>query len=217
MSTRPSLFWSKGLVVMSLACLGVGAAATFQSATAQAGQKAAPTAVAVINLNRVLEQLNETKDAMAKLEIDNKKGQAKLDEINTQINTLKTRLDAMPKGQRSPERAQLEGQLLELNVQGRARLEVLQQLQSVDSGTVAYGIYTKIVEAVKKYSEAQGIDLVLTDDSGITLPVDKPITDKDVGRYTNDRQVIYAAAKIDLTDQIIQMMNNEYAAKAGRR
>jgi Skp family chaperone for outer membrane proteins len=217
MSTRPSAFWSKGLVVVSLACLGLGAAATMQSATAQAGSKAAPTAVAVINLNRVLDALVETKDAMARLDAENKKGQGKLDEINSQINSLKSRLDAMPKGQRSPERAQLEGQLLELNVQGRARLEVLQQLQSVESGTIAMGIYSKIVDAVKRYSEAQGIDLVITDDSSMTLPPDKPITDKDVSRYTNDRQVIFAAAKIDLTDQIIAMMNNEYAAKAGRR
>ncbi len=217
MSTRPSFAWSRGLALVSAACLSVGAVATYQSATAQQGAKAAPTAVHVVDLNRILASLAEATDVFARLEAENRNAQAKLDEIEGQMKSVKARLDAMPK-QRSPERAQLEGQFLELSVQGRARLEVLKQLQDVSEGDAMLSLYEKITDAVKRYSEMQGIDLVLSDDSGVKLQpeaADRPILGKDVRRYSNDRQVIYAAKRVDLTDQVITMMNNEYAK--GRR
>lgn len=208
------------LAVVSAACVGFGIAGSWQTATAQGTAKAAPTSVAVINLNRILDSLAEAKDAIGRLETENQKNLAKLGEIETQIKAVKARLDALPKGQRSPERAQLEGQFLELNVLGRARRDVLQQLQDVENGTVMLGLYNKISDAVKRYAEQQQIDVVLSDDQFVTLEpeeADRPVTWKDVARYSNDRQIIFAAPRIDLTDQIITMMNNEYNAKAGRR
>jgi Skp family chaperone for outer membrane proteins len=206
--------WSKGLSLVCIACLSGGIALSYSSAIAQpAAQKVGPTALASIDLNKVLDNLTEAKLALERLKGEQTKRQTQLDEINTQISARTKRLEALPENKLTPERRQIMGELFELQAQGRVRKEVLERVGDLDAGGIALEIYEKINDAVKRYAMLQGYDIVVTDDQGLKLPGDKALTDKDVARYTRERQVLFASPRIDITDQIITMMNNEFNSR----
>jgi Skp family chaperone for outer membrane proteins len=71
-------------------------------------------------------------------------------------------------------------------------------------------LYRKLTAAVERLAKKQGYDLVLYKDETESL---RAKTQQQVGAIISMRKVLYSAPELDLTDQLTQMLNNEFNNK----
>lgn len=187
----------------------------------QAGANAArppanPTAVALVNLPKVLQSLDERtvrQDAMSKA---TESRQKQLDELTKRIEALNLELDPKEGGTIKPGTAEYRDKLIqlrELQVTLDARFKLLEQVLSFERGTIMRELYVKIDSAVNRIADRDGYDVVLLDDTDFKLP--NEASQDDMNRAILARSVLYRHNSIDITDQVVQLLNNEF--KAGSR
>jgi Skp family chaperone for outer membrane proteins len=191
--------------ILATAALGLTAYAT-AVATRPPAQ---PTAVATVDVVRVLEGLNEKTTLEAQLRAGLDARRAQLDQLSRELETLKGDLEAQK--QNTPEYRDKVRQAIELSAQGEARRNVLERIISVEKAEMLRNLYTKIEAAVAKVSEQSGYDVVLLDDSSFPLP-QGDVSDRDIERAILTRSVVYTHPTSDITSQVITLMNNEYRA-----
>jgi Skp family chaperone for outer membrane proteins len=214
MRTRHGLVWSRGLAAVAAGCVGLGIA--FMAVAQPGAKQAPPTAVAAVDVNKVLEDSAEAKAVIARLDSVTAERQKKLVEIENAMKSLQTKLEAAPKG--SPDRQKWVGELIELEAQGKVRKEVLTRISDLEAGPELWSLYVKITDAAKQIAAQQGYDIVIADDSFMPqIPEGKQLTASDVRRTTTDRQLLYVGPRADITQQVITLLNNQFNAKAGNR
>jgi Skp family chaperone for outer membrane proteins len=206
---------ARRLLAIGALCIGsIVLGSAWQSATATpAGARAAatPTSVAVIDLNRMVKGLQEMSEQADRLQQEADASAKRLEELSTRIKSLEADLETMGTQDVRARRAKLQ-EKFELEILHKARRESLQRLLELEMGTLMRAAYLKIQDAAARFGEAEGWDLILVDDrDGIR----EGVTPEELRRLTEGRQVMHVGKRIDITDQLITMMNNEY--KAGRK
>jgi outer membrane protein len=179
------------------------------ASTATMRPPAQPTAVATLDIVTVFEQLNERSTLESQLKNRVEKRQSQLDEINKSIQAIQADLETTLKPGTDEYKERVR-QFMEQRAVAEARRTALQQIISIDQGAMRRQLYTKIQDAVKRIAERDGIDIVIFDDS--VLPVPEDASDNDVYRTIITKGIIYRHDSIDLTQRVITLMNNEYAA-----
>jgi Skp family chaperone for outer membrane proteins len=195
-------------------CLGLGIA--FMAVAQPGAKQAPPTAVAVLDVNKVLDESAEAKAIAARLDAVTSERQKKIDEIKNGMKALQTKIETAPKG--SPDRRKWAGELIELEAQGKARSEVLSRITDLEAGPELWNMYVRINEAAKTVAQQQGYDVVIADDSRMPeIPEGRQLLASDVRKTTTDRQLLYVGPRADITQQVIDLLNNQFNAKAGQR
>ena len=184
------------------------AAFAWQAGANSSRPPAQPTAVATVDIVLVIEKLEEIKVRESELEARKAASQAKLQEVANQLNTLKADLELLNSG--TDEYKDKIRQAMEMQAVVEARNNALGQILSIDRGNVTREMYDKIVDSISRVAEREGYDIVLFDDSDFIVPVDAPY--QDVFRSIISRGVIYHHDSVDMTDQVVSMMNNEFTA-----
>ena len=179
------------------------------ASTAAIRPPAQPTAVATIDIVTVFEQLNERTTLEGQLKARVEKRQAQLDEINKSIQAIQADLETTLKPGTDEYKERVR-QFMEQRAVAEARRNALAQIISIDQGALRRQLYTKIQDAVERIAERDGIDIVIFDDS--VLPVPEDASDNDVYRTIITKGIIYRHDSTDLTQRVITLMNNEYAA-----
>ncbi len=202
------------IAASALALVGVLAASIFAGAAAANAVRppAQPTAVAVVDVPAILDGLNEKDRLEADLQTAITESRGKLQELTTEAEGLQEQLD--PESgilkQGTPEYIQALGRLIELQSQAKARSQVLEQTLALKQGEMLRTLYAKMETAIAKISERQGYDIVLLNDS--TFPLSNPAPFNQTQGEILNRSVIYAHESVDITDDVIVLMNNEYQA-----
>lgn len=204
MTPRSTLLATAGAAALAFAALAAafsaGATATTMRPPAQ------PTAVATVDLVAVLEGLSEKTVLEQRLEQSLADRQKQLDTVVEQIRTAQADLETLKAG--TAGHREKVRQILELRAVADARRNALQQIISIEKGEMLQGIYAKITAAIAKLSERQGLDLVLLDDSAFPLPANA--SDRDIERAILTRSIIHRHNALDITQQVVQLMNNEF-------
>ncbi len=185
------------------------AGASNATSTSIARPPAQPTATATIDIVEVFEQLNERDTLEAQLKSRRDARVAQLEEINTRIQAIQTDLETTLKPGTDEYKEKVR-EFMEQRAVAEARRNALQQIISIDQGALRRQLYSKIEAAVTKIADRDGIDVVILDDS--TFPIPEDASDNDVYRAIITKGVIYRHESIDLTQRVITLMNNEYAA-----
>ncbi len=80
-------------------------------------------------------------------------------------------------------------------------------------------LYKKIVDAINTLALSEGYDLVIVDDSGEALPFNRNarvVPQDQVRQQLTRRKVLFVSPTLDITEDLIMRMNNEFnAAQAG--
>jgi Skp family chaperone for outer membrane proteins len=128
------------------------------------------------------------------------------------VNAKKAKLDAMPEGDaKIAAREEIAREILEAEAWfkfSRGELDREKSLMWQD-------LYQSMKTEAGKLAEAQGLDLVLVNDS---LPEIKTTTESNVSaeamvlQQITARRVVFASQETDVTDQLITRMNNAFAA-----
>ncbi len=169
---------------------------------------AQPTAVATVDIAAIINGLEERKVLEDQLNARRETRKGQLEAVAKELEILEADIKMLEPG--TDEQRDKLAQYMERKAAADARLNALSRITSIDLGNVMRGLYGKIEDAIARISEREGYDVVLMDDSTFPLPENAP--DSDVYRAIVTKGVIWRHDSVDVTDQVITLMNNEFTA-----
>ncbi len=191
-----------GLALLVSAAVAISAGANSSRPPAQ------PTAIATVDIMDIIDGLNERSVLEKQLDDRMAARQSKLDEVVNELKVLDADIQML--AENNDERREKIAEALEKQAAAQARREALSQIAAIDMGSVMAGLYEKIEVAIQSIADREGYDIVLFDDSSFEIPTDKP--NAEVVRAIITKSVIYRNDAIDITQQVITLMNNEFSA-----
>ena len=206
-----------GLVALGLLGGGLGGGWLAQPrAEAQAAPtvRKAATAVAVMDISQVYRSLKEREAVRA----DNTRRMEGLKEMQTrqaqEIRQLTQEWETMQRMTTGDAAAvrDLGRQIEEKTVNYRVQQEVESLRVQQGYSTAVNRMYRKMTDAAGRVAQDNGYDLVLFDEP---VPDFRRIPPQQMDAALGSREVLWAAERLDITDQVVTRMNNEYAASAG--
>lgn len=203
----------RSFVVVSL-CLAAGLAGVLAgerradaAAEGVSVTKASATAVAIVDLERVMNGLNEKKKREDDMRTLIGQRQVTLDDLKKQLDGLSKQLELTPKEDRAKMR-EIKQRQIEIAATAEARKQALQTLIALETGEILREIYLKINLSITKVAGKDGWDLVLLDNRSIAIP--EALTDREINFIIQSRTVLHATNSVDISDDIITLMNAEF-------
>jgi Skp family chaperone for outer membrane proteins len=183
------------------AALGLGAGAL----------AAAPTSMATVDVDAVSQGLQEFQDRAVEIRTLT---QARGDEITAlqeRLTSIQTELQTLADDQ--------QDRRIELLIEGRIAQSDLQTKQQIyteeralKEASVTESVYSKIMDATRRVAERDGLDVVLFNDASISVEAARGQGLQGMLAAIRERKVLYVREGVDITDAVLTLMNNEYAA-----
>lgn len=178
------------------------------SAAQPARRRAAPaTRVAVCDIIELLDNYQRAKDLMAALRNDGERierereaRRKKIEQMNQQLDGLKSGSPAFRKMLDKMEEARFEGEAW-LKFQGARGMREHHRLTKL--------LYADIQDAIAKIAKARGIHVVLSFDRK-EVPTKTTVQ---LAQLMESRKVIWHDESIDLTEAVLVQLNKEYQAR----
>jgi Skp family chaperone for outer membrane proteins len=181
-------------------------------ASAQA-MSAGPTRIGVVNVGKVFNSMQETKDLQARFESE-RQG---LQQLGAQHQQELTNLQQMLRNGPKPGSQQYEDQQEQLD-EKRVQYDndvKLKQLQSVrNQARQLRVIFDKIEVAVGDVARQRGLDLVITELKP-DLTENQDLTPEEISQRINQRNLMFVDPKIDITAEVVTTLDAKY--KAGEK
>lgn len=208
MSLRSS--WRLVAVAAFAAALGGASAGLLGTAVGQgsSGGQAAPTAVAVVSISKVLAGLKEREDKEADLQRLGEQRKSVIDALGEKARQLSEELNVLVRG--TPDWKSKREEAMRAEAQFRLEAEIAERTLGELQKSMQLALFNKILDSVRAYAEREGYQIVLTNDSGTPIPED--IADQQFISAVTGRRVAYASEAVDITDEVALAMNNEYKA-----
>ena len=186
-----------GLFVLGLAVGGAGAARALQ---------ATPTAVGVVDLPKVMEQLKEQQSVRAELMGRQEALQAELRDKQKAVQTLQGDLDLLKAG--TPAYQEKEGQLQKSVIDLQVWSQFESQRLRLEEQVQVENLLRKISDTIGRVAGESGYDVVLFKGQNVGMRGENPQQQNQL----NLRYVAWNSDAVDLTGQVVQRMNNEFSA-----
>lgn len=196
-----------GLVAASIA--GVGA----MSVNAQNAANASPSRIALINIEKVINDLDEVKMGQTKIAAKSEARQAELNVLVKQIDEGQKKLELIATNDTS--RRDEAVKLMEMTATANAKQQAFQGIINIEKGDLFKEVHGHIMEAAANYAQKNDIDLILVDDRVLTFQ-----ENDDFGKVSaliSQKRIVYGAPALDITDAIIKLMNTNFAANPGKK
>ncbi len=195
--------------LLATIAIGVGLMASLQ-ASALSRKPATPTAVAVVDWIAVTDKVDEWKEMQAQLKKIRDGLVEEESKMQKSLADLKESMGVLPEGSESRRREEDKWILQSLQAQTwqKFRDNKLQSEQALRQ----VRLYNKIAAAIAKVADRDGWDIVLWDDSR-NKQADENRLDA-AAELISRRQVLFSRKQtVDITDEIILLMNNEFNAR----
>ena len=173
-----------------------------------------PVRVAVVNVPRVFDAIQETKDTKARLREDQQRlageQKAKLEELQK----MKAEGGNFRRG--SEQYAEWRQRFMRASIQQQAWEATAKQEVDWRLKYQTRETFEKIAAAVSEYANSNQIDLVLSDHQpNITDEELEKVQVDQIGAIIDRRRVIYASKNADISDAIIASLDAKYRAGGG--
>jgi Skp family chaperone for outer membrane proteins len=206
---RPASRASLALSALALfgACAGgvwVGGVLSTPAVATQPGGQT--TRVAIVDLERTMSGLNETTARNSELTARVTPLQNQITALENELKGMQAQMENEPAG--SPKRRQLAADAFVLRSRLQAQVQASQRLVDIEKGNLIRDLYTKVVAASQQLAERSGYDLVLVDDRAIMPP--EGLAEAEVNQALQNRRVLHAAPRVDITADLITFMNNAF-------
>jgi len=194
-------------VLMLLGVLAAWGAAARASAAAQA--RANPTAVAVVNLEDLINGLDQFTTMEQRIQPYVNGLQAELDTLIQQLQDKQAEIELAP-AEQSELTTQLRRDFRKLEAVVGQRQQINQQLINLRIGDELSNIYDKIRATIDDVANREGYGLVVVDDRGVNIP---PNMDAErVQAFISRKRILYASGEVDITERLIARMNADFQA-----
>lgn len=212
MTTRSLVFSRTAL--MAICAVGVALFGVARAKSASPSVAAAPpAAVAIVNLERLFENLNELKERNKGLDAEGVAYTAQMKELDSKVKGLEAELKEKIPATERQKRAEKSAELAEARGILKVRMELAQAIMERKSNDVIRDIYDKCGKAIADFAQREGYDLVLLDDRALELP--EGGTTANLNKSILDKRILFAKPALDVTDRLISQMNTEYTSGAG--
>lgn len=198
--------WRQPAMILSVIAivLAAGMSVNLQAQTTSSGVK-----IAVLDIETVFNELSERGDVEA--DIQSRIGDLQKWEQDKQkaIRQKKADLDIMspdsPNFDRT--RKELERMVIELQVETKVKQRQLEAEKAIQLES----LYRKIIDGVEAIAKQRGYDMVLLKDR---MPNLRGANQQQIAALIQVRKLLYSSPSLDITDQVKQKLNNDYANKA---
>jgi Skp family chaperone for outer membrane proteins len=212
LSSRPSSP-RRGAIVLAgvvAAVLAVGAVAGVTVASRARVAPPAGATIAVLDLEATFDKLEQRKDLEANLKNQRDAAQAKLQELQNQIDAAKAEFEATPSG---PQKLAKGRALRDIVIKGEFEAQFSQKRIDELRGELRRELYNRITDAVGRLGKQSGWGMVINSDAKAEIPMADADT---VARAISIKRTIYVDASLDVTEDVVNFMNNEYRAGGTR-
>lgn len=180
----------------------------FQSYALQQQPAPSPAVVVTVDLEAVFDGLDERSALDERLTARARTLEEEGRKRREAIDLLITDRDLWP--ETSDEYRQLDAQIAQQSVDLQAYLEFAQWQLDQEKARSLRAIYRKIKDTIAVMSQENGYDLVIVDDSVVSLP--EGPSEAETTRQISARRLLYSAPSIDATQAVAARMNADYAA-----
>jgi Skp family chaperone for outer membrane proteins len=200
---------NRTLAIVAIAIMVSLSAVAWNAQATSARLAAQPVAVATVDIVKIIDGLEEREVLEKDLQIRTDARQNQLNEVLERLQILSANLEESGDRTSDDYKEQVR-QFYELRAVAEARREALTQIISIDLGTVRREMFLKVSDAIGRIAEREGYDIVMLDDSLFPLP--ENAADADVYRAIITKSIIYRKDSVDITDDVVILMNNEFTA-----
>jgi outer membrane protein len=169
---------------------------------------AAQSKIGVVNTARIFNEMQETKDLQAKLQQDRDRLADEERQKRGHLQALRESRDQLkPESPQFQERNQeLLKASVEFEVWGRMMQANVQRQQKQQISR----LFDKIEDAVQEVARSKGLDLVIAQQA-VELPPDlEQINVEQLKAIINQRNVLYAADGLDISNEVITRLDAKY-------
>ncbi|MCH9057786.1 MAG: OmpH family outer membrane protein [Planctomycetes bacterium] len=175
-----------------------------------AGVFATPTAVAVVDIGELRSSLNELKVLLAQVDAKFAARNQELELKRQELAAMNTRLNEEGPTMTEDEQNDSSAEIYRLDTRIKADENIFGQLLQIDGLRIMKMVQTKIDDATRRVAARDGWNIVLLDTSGINVVGQDSMQTMDSAIF--QRSVIYATPAVDITNEVLTLMNNEYEA-----
>lgn len=201
-SRRPAL-----VVAASLALIGVALTAAVAGANFTRSTPPSAPMIATIDLEAAFDGIHERRDLEAQLKSTLDQYQADLKKKADEVESLQTTYAALTGNAKQAKAKELREAVLRTEIEKQFSQKKLDEMRA----EMRRDLYIKITDACKRNAKANGYSLVISNDEKATVP---PLGDPDtVARAISLKRIIYTDPALDITSEVVTMMNNEYSKK----
>lgn len=203
-----SAWLNSRLATTAVITLGlIGAAHVYGVSTAPRTQAPA-TAVAVVDVAKIMLNMDMVKNETAKLKSDFETKQKSLDGMRKKIEDLAKQVEAAKAG--TPEKRQLAFDQLRSEAELKMTGDLYQRQLNLSQGDLYKQAFNELNNAIDQVAKQNGYHLVLRSDADVKLPDN--ISGQDMENFIANQRVFYADSAVDITEQVVQALNNDYKA-----
>lgn len=199
-------------------------AIAYQAGASRTISPVQPTKVAVVNLPRVLEGLEQRGAAemevhaiLAKINEERKSREDELRRLDTEFSQLRQQAQENPDVLTDAEAAAEQLELEDLRY--RAWLQIQNEQVDIEHALVLQDLYRAVKRAAADMAESEGYDLVLVEDAEGELTINpeaRVSRAAQIEQQMLSRLMLHVNPTIDITDDLIERMNNAYRAGGGQ-
>jgi Skp family chaperone for outer membrane proteins len=197
------------LRIESLAVIVFATALTTYSLTT-ARRELPPSHVATVDLEKTYNSIIRYSDTQTKLKALAEELDKRVAVSELQVKSLEGELDSFQSG--SEAQAAAIAKLQAAVGEFRAVQQFANAKLELERARALRETYVAIKDAARRFSEREGYDYILLDDS---LPEMDPANAAKTMQQISARRFIYANPKSDVTDALIGFMNDDWKAAAG--
>ncbi|MBX3364695.1 MAG: OmpH family outer membrane protein [Phycisphaeraceae bacterium] len=194
------------------ACVAIGCALVGAAALAGWGmvhtKQAQPVAVALVDLDRLFNQLDEFRKIQSNMSAQRDSARASIDRLTRDIERIDDELKTANRS--ADEQRQLRAERFVKTRTREIEVEVRQAQIEYDFGTALTEVYERANRAIAEIAREQGYALVMLDDRETKIP--PPTNTAAVMAAITSRKVLFAVDSVDITGLVATRMNNNYAA-----
>lgn len=189
-----------------LAAAVVGAGASVVVGTPAPAPMAPPssTVVTVIDISRVLQGLKEREARDQELQASERELTTKASDLKKEIEADRASLESLPD---TADKLAAARRLREKMFRADFELDFSKAVLGEKQAEGMKELHAKIVDAAGRLAKARGYHLVLSSD--MAVPVRGNMDE--LSRTISLKRFVYVDAQLDITDELIAFMNNEYA------
>lgn len=166
--------------------------------------------VAVVNTGKAFNEMQETKDLKQKLDAERIDFEHKRDQQQKKLTDLRSQRDLLKP--ESPQYADLDRQYAQAAIQADVWSRVTQaQVQRMQKQEMR-DLFNKIVAASEEVAKQKHFDIVIADQRRDLPDNLDHLSMEQVQAAINIRNVLYASPKVDITEDVVALLDEKYKA-----
>ena len=167
--------------------------------------------IATVNVGKIFNEMQETKDYKQKMESDRQAVQAEAKRRNDEIDEAKKARSLFNEG--TEEFNKKNKDVIEKTLAAQVWQQLYQLELARQQKAQFRSLFEKIEEATKQVAEAKKLDLVIVDQKA-ELPLDLEQVDiKTLLNLMGQRNVLYTNGKFDITNEVLAKVDQNYKAR----